>query len=607
MDISLPTMTWNGETDRLPLRSDSAPWSEIVSLRESRGEEVFFRKMTKALKKKLLPLKKKSRQQWAEASLALEPWQDLSSGDEALRDFWLTSQQQPEADETIAALQAWMESRSSTQNYSLWETWHLLSALILTGAQLPDAIFWQVWNLGAEAFQQIRSELDAPDGAEGELDEFLIASVELRWLAVVVYPELEDATQLPKEARKALSDWSEGFFPVIGNPDAEDLHRLPFIWRSLARTALLCDNLDQNWFRKADQKELRKLLKTTCRLTSSNGHLLISDHEVPWNFLHQLSQQVTTKKQSGLVDLLKAYASQKTTRSAKNNKKQHDLSGKPSQQLDDCAWSVLRSDWSPQADCCSVLHQENSVDLTLRTSALDLFSGAWGIELEVNGEAVSTEGDWDATCWHSDSDGDYLELQKSLDNDIVIDRQLFLSRKDQFLYLAEVVHVADDAQLTVRSTLPFADGLKVQQDQYTREWQIRQKKKVLARLFPVALDQEIVNKADGGVTQSDAGITVERTSTGSQYLPMVLDWHPHHTVAPAEWRKLSITQVRQATPSFQAAGYRLRMAEQHLFMYRSMVKPYSPRAILGEHTLNETLIGKFDSEGDILPLLVVEE
>jgi hypothetical protein len=607
LDISVPTMTWNGETALLPIRSDSTPWSDIVSLRESRGEEVFLRKMTKALKKNLLRLPKKTRQQWATESLTLEPWEELSAGDEALRDFWLCCQKQPHSDETIAAFQAWIESRTDDQKYSLWETWHLLSALILSGAQLADAIFWQVWNLGAEAFQQIRSELDAPDGAEGELDEFLIASVEVRWLALAVYPEIEEASQLPKQARKALSDWSEGFFPVIGNPDAEDLHRLPCIWRSLARTSLLCAELKENYFRKSDQKELRKLLTTTCRLAGSDGRLLISIDKLPWRFLHELGQQVATKKQSGLVDLLKTYASPKSTGQSKRNKKQNAPTGKPSHQLDECAWSVLRTDWTADADCCSVLHQDNSVQLNARTPTLDLLTDAWELEIEVNGETVPINGDWEATCWHTDSDGDYLELQQSLADEIVIDRQIFLSRKDHFLYFAEVVHVPDDAALTVRSTLPFAEGLNLAQDKYTREWQIKQKKKLAARLFPVAFDQEIVNKTDGRISASDTGITIERSSTGSQYLPMVIDWHPHHIAAPAEWRKLSITQTRTATPSFQAGGYRLRMAEQHLFMYRSMVKPYSPRAILGEHTLNESLIGKFDSEGDVLPLLVVEE
>lgn len=344
LDISVATLTWNGETDRLPVRSDAAPWNDIVSLRESRGDEVFLLKMTKTLKKNLTRLKKKSRQQWSSESLALEPWHELSAGDEAIRDFWINSQQQPEAETTSAAFQAWLESRGENPSYTLWETWHLLSALILKGARLPDSLFWQVWNLGAEAFQHIREELDAPEGAEGELDQFLIAGVELRWLAVAIYPEIEDANKLPKQARQALSDWSDGFFPLAGIPDAEDLHRLPFLWRSLARTSLLCDESKQKWFRKADHKEFRKLIATTCRLAGSDERLLVTNAPLPWDFLASLGQQVLTPKQDGLVSLLKAYSTSKTV------KKQSLPKGKPATQTDESAWAVLRADWTPAAD-----------------------------------------------------------------------------------------------------------------------------------------------------------------------------------------------------------------------------------------------------------------
>lgn len=601
MDISVATLNWNGETDRLPVRSDSAPWDEIVSLRETRGEEVFLRKMTKALKKNLKRLNKKSRQQWSSDSFAIEPWCELTAGDEAIRDFWLNSHQQPEADETSAAFQAWLESRGENQEYSLWEAWHLLSVLVLSGAKLPDSLFWQVWHLGAEAFQQLRGELDAPEGAEGELDQFLIAGVELRWLAVAVYPEIEDARKLPKQARHAFSDWSDGFFPVAGVPDAEDLHRLPFLWRSLARTSLLCAELNEKWFRKSDHQELRKLLSTTCRLVSQDGQLLVSRDPLPWNSLDRLGLEVLTKKQAGLQDLLKALSKSRI------GKKQKYPKSKPALQTDEAAWAVLRTDWSPTANRCSVLHHAEDVEVRLCKQDVDLLSGVWGINVELNGEVLQTDADWEATCWHSDSDGDYLELQQQFTDEVIVDRQLFLSRRDDFLYLAEIVHVPDDARLIVRSTLPFENPLKLKQDQYTREWKVGSKKKPTARFFPVAFDQEIVQKTDGSIGQTDRGLTVERTSNGSLYMPMVLDWHRHHLAAPAEWRALTITQSRQKTPSSQAAAYRLRLAEQHIFMYRSLVKPHSPRAILGEHTLNESLIGNFDSDGDVLPLLVVEE
>ena len=124
-----------------------------------------------------------------------------------------------------------------------------------------------------------------------------------------------------------------------------------------------------------------------------------------------------------------------------------------------------------------------------------------------------------------------------------------------------------------------------------------------------ALDQEIIHKTDGtasSVESAEQQIVIERSAKGSLFMPMVIDWHPHHVAAPAEWRKLTITQSREISPPHEAGGYRLRMAEQHLMVYRSLVQPHSPRAVLGQHTLNESLIGKLDHEGDLQPLLIVE-
>jgi len=587
---------WNGETDQLPLHSENAPWNDLVSLRESRGEKTFLRKMTKALKKNLTRLDKKARQEWLSGAGNIKPWEELSAGDEALQDFWWQNNQNPDTDEAVAAFQAWQESRETADAFSVWETWHLLSSLVLNGSKLPDSLFWQVWNLAAEAFQQLRPNLDPPDGAEGELDQFLITAVELRWLAFSVFPEIEQADKLPKRARRSLSDWLEGFFPLAGIPDAEDLERLPYLWRSLARCATLCDQSAQKLFRKSDHKELRRLLLTTCRLAGESGRLLIIDDSLPWNFLRKLGEKVATKKQSGLIELLKTYEKQSTSGKAKSRKKRFSLKEKAAQQIDECAWAILRTGWSPASDRCSVLHQNDELELVLQSGCSEFLKGLWTVEIVQNGESCFPREDWEVT-----------ELEQQHENDILVNRQLFLSRRDHFLYLAEIVNASEEDQLQVRSTIPVSNQSSTKQDKYTREWQLLQKKRISGRLFPVSYDQEIVQKTDGSIQQTSEGLTFTKPSTGSLYLPLIIDWHPHHLAAPAEWRKLTITQNRQKTPSREAGAYRLRLAEQHLFMYRSIQKPHTPRAILGEHTLNESLIGNFDSDGDVLPLLVVEE
>lgn len=566
--------------------------------------------MTKALKQSMPRLKQSVLQRWSDDTLAMRPWGELSSSEQSLLDFWKQCLAQPASEEAVPTFQAWFQSRDPQSAWSVWETWHLLSLMYLCGRRLPDGLFWELWNLGAQAFTEIRDQLDPPDGAEGALDQFLIAGVELRWLALAVFPEVENAARLPKHARRAVTTWHQSFLADDGKPAAEDLSRLPDVWRSLARIADLCVFLKQKPFRKTDDRTFRKLLTTTCRLTGADGRLIVSDAELPWSYLSDIGQRVAAKKPAGLKCLLKTYQTQQNSNKKQSSSRKSTVPNlKPSQQTDAGDWAVLRSKWIDAADVCLVRHDSSTVQIRFEADSLLLFSGDWAVEIESDGQVLSPGDAWEAVCWHSDRDGDYLELQQKLADEITLERQLFLSRKDRFLYAAEVVHAPDERAITVRSSLPLADSLHAEQDRYTREWKLKRKKKAVARLFPLAFDQEIVHKAAGSLSAGADGkqtFAIEKSARGSLYLPLIVDWHPHHLAAPAEWRKLTVTQSQIVCPASVASGYRLRLAEQHLLVYRSLQQPITPRAVLGHHTLNESLIAKFDSDGEVEPLLLVE-
>ncbi|MCH5375738.1 MAG: hypothetical protein JJ992_17335, partial [Planctomycetes bacterium] len=578
--------------------------------RESRGDLVYVRKMTKALKQSMPRLKKSVVQKWTDDSLAVTPWSELTADEQSLHDFWCLCLAQPSGEEAIPTFKTWLQNRDSERAWSVWETWHLLSLIYLGGRHFPDGLFWELWNLAARAFTQVRDQLDPPDGAEGTLDQFLIAGVELRWLALAVFPEIEHAARLPKQARQALTSWHDSFLTKDQKPLSGDLPRLPDVWRSLARTADICERLKQEPFRKTDHRALRKLLVTTCRITRPDGRLLGSESEVPWAYLYALGKQVAAKKPDGLKSLLKSYqAQQHSLGKVSKSRKSGVPNQKPSHQTDDGKWAVLRSKWTDKVDACLVQHDSPAVRLECQAGSQTVISGNWEVQIEIEGQKIPLLDEWEAVCWHSDRDGDYLELQQKLSGEVTLERQLFLSRTDQFLYAAEVVHAPDDREVTVTSTLPLDASINTQQDRYTREWKLKRKKKSMARLFPLAFEQEIVHKTEGTLSVSAEKqpiVTMERTGRGSQYLPLIVDWHPHHQAAPAEWKKLTVTQSRQVCPPTNAGGYRLRMAEQHLLVFRSLVKPYSPRAVLGHHTMHESLIAKFDDDGDVAPLLIVE-
>jgi len=90
------------------------------------------------------------------------------------------------------------------------------------------------------------------------------------------------------------------------------------------------------------------------------------------------------------------------------------------------------------------------------------------------------------------------------------------------------------------------------------------------------------------------------------YAPVVLDWHPDRRRKAVQWRKLTVTEDGRILPGDAAAGFRVKVGEQHLLAYRKLQKTEQPHSVLGYQTFDETVLGQFDKDGDVTPLLLVE-
>jgi len=128
----------------------------------------------------------------------------------------------------------------------------------------------------------------------------------------------------------------------------------------------------------------------------------------------------------------------------------------------------------------------------------------------------------------------------------------------------------------------------------------------MARIFPLCLDQDRVRSVSGDFKVTDRQLTLERSAMGGIHAPLVIDWDLSRQKEQAEWRTLTVTEERRILPHHTAAGHRLRLGEHHLLIFHSLHRGTDPRAVLGHQTFCETVIGQFDSSGDVSPLLLVE-
>ncbi len=275
----------------------------------------------------------------------------------------------------------------------------------------------------------------------------------------------------------------------------------------------------------------------------------------------------------------------------------------PAVQSDWAEVSYLRSDRSLDADLIAVGHSGPAVQIDMSCLGEDLLRGDWNSTIHIHGKVVTTDAAWTCSCWHSDHDGDYLELQQ-LNSGVRVERQLFLSRKQHFALVMESVITQKSQALSTEIELPLAATTMARADYISREWRVHAGD-VPVRVFPVSLDFDRVQSANGELRIEAGCMRYSLQGNRTLQAAMVLDWHPKRRTSEAEWCQVTVTESRRILKAAEAAAFRLRINDHHLFSYRNLNGSTELRAVLGQHMANETMIGIF-ADGDVEPLVLVD-
>jgi hypothetical protein len=267
---------------------------------------------------------------------------------------------------------------------------------------------------------------------------------------------------------------------------------------------------------------------------------------------------------------------------------------------------LLQSRSGRMADRMAIAFRDADVEVELSSHGKTLVAGVVETVLSIDGQSVNPRGDWQAVCRHADDDGDYLELQLCLGDSIRIDRQFLLSRRGRFAVLADAVVATQPGPIEHRLSLPPAAGVEMKSDLTTREARLRTAG-CTVRAFPLALPQDRVVSTAGSLCEQSGRLTLTQVGAGrGLFVPLIFDWHPQRRSATAEWRSLTVTEPGKVIGADRAAGYRLRLGKHQVLIYRSLADTGEARAVLGHHTRYETVVGTFDSAGNVAPIVLVE-
>jgi hypothetical protein len=455
-----------------------------------------------------------------------------------------------------------------------------------------------------------------PPTADETPDELLMRTGELPLLAGYLLEPWREAKKLRQQGRRQLVKELIDRTDNDGTPHAELLPRLPLWLAPLIRATLWAERFAGILWSDEERRRLSLLLERSIPLCRPNGRLAMSNgHSMSALALFDVA--VKTLSLSGPAE--KLLRTLKTQPSSATIKKPRSSSVElmPSSQSDWARFAMLRSNWHAHADSLAISHHQPIPQLDVAALGKPVIHGPWGWELQLADAGIEPADEWGCSCWFSDPDADYLELQMKGPGSLRVERQVLLSRKEHFLLLADCVRgarpVMEDVEeasfekwIHLRSRLPLADGVTAEPDRSMREIRLKTGRQTV-RVFPLALPDDRVHSTPHQFAVDGHDLVLHQIGQGNGlYAPLMFDWHPARSRQPALWRNLTVTEAGKVLGRDMAAGHRLQLGKHQLLIYRSLAPLKTARAVLGHHTWYESVIAKFDQNGDVEPIVNVD-
>lgn len=508
--------------------------------------------------------------------------------------------------EEVSNFDRWIERAGRRKKVAPLELLILLEILQQTGSELPAEIGWRAWRLALAAALELGEIGDPRDDSALTTDQRLLALGELPVAAGAVFSCVKKSGKLIQAGAKYLSEQLEANTDTDGMPNAKLLTRISIWLAPLVRATEWARSADETLWDKSSAERFGLLLERAAAICRPAGQLALSNGRSCGvaGLLSDASRLAGWKKKSPPSRYVAAVGNGES-KGMKSHRPSGSGDDRPATQSDWARFAFLRNNWSATPDTLVVAHHCDKPLLDLTTLGRPLLSGHWDLEITIDGNPVALKEDWECTCWFSDDDADFLELHMDLESGVKIERQVLLSREGHFALLTDVVSGPENCPVVYTSRLPLVKNLEGDADTITRECTLKCKG-LHARVFPLALPDDRLVGTSGSFAADRGALVLKQQADGGLLAPVLIDWNPEHRREAADWRTLTVTEEGRVLKRSVASGYRIRIGDDQLVYYRSLRNSGEMRAIIGHHTAHETIIGRFDDEGVVDPILIVE-
>ncbi|NUQ63668.1 MAG: hypothetical protein HUU20_14420 [Pirellulales bacterium] len=425
---------------------------------------------------------------------------------------------------------------------------------------------------------------------------------ELPLTLAYLLPEISSCRKLAGAARATLSTGLEQLLDGEGLPHGSHLAIFRPLTACWTRCRAMGGRIGKGCWSRVAEDQYRWVVRASLRLMRHDGSQVFSDgHARPWcrplfDTMLELGGDRDDRDIAALV-----------LPGAKKHGKQIPLLSLPDSATHSewSAVSVLRPGWPRKEPRLVAAYPGRTVEVELGCGSDVLWSGPWGLEVRSNGESLEVQSNWEEICWYTDDEVDYLELEASLGEEVRVQRHLLLGREDRFLFLADAILGKGRTRLEYHGTLPLAGAVRLQSAGDTREVMLIGKKP-RALVLPLALPEWRCDARPGAVSATSRGLELSQSDEGSaMFAPLFFDLDARRFQRPFTWRQLTVAENLSAQPRDAAVGYRAMIGKDQWLIYRTL-RPRGNRTVLGHNLVSQMLVARFDTDGQVDPLLEIE-
>ena len=276
---------------------------------------------------------------------------------------------------------------------------------------------------------------------------------------------------------------------------------------------------------------------------------------------------------------------------------------------ENAAGALMQSDWRHKGCRVALDYSDTEICLeALGPKGKPVLVGEWTVQVKLEGQAQLQLDEWIESCWFSDEDVDYLELEAKFGQHARVQRQLILFRAERLLFAADALLCDQAGNWSLTSHLPLAADAVFEANKKTTEGVIVTNSGARCLTLPLYLPEWRRQFAEGALSVTGEDLVVQHSCTGKQrlYAPVLISLCNRHAKKPFTWRRLTVGEDLRIVGCDEAVAYRVQSGTDQLVFYRTLAPP-TRRTALGMHTLSDFYAGRFCADdGEVDTLVEVE-